>query len=161
MCRGDTEASAGDRVDALTQTFAEAPSRPIVRPAAAEVVHAPWDLDYPSAVAQVVMAIADGEIFQANIARGWEGRLSQSVTPFDLFSALHELSPAPFAGYLRLPTAALVSRSPERFLAVSPEGVARTSASAEHLRDASSTLAQQATELQLQVESFLGEMRAA
>ena len=82
------------------------------------------DRSYPHAVAEVVEAIRAGEIFQANIARGWRGRLAPGVTPFDLMEALHVASPAPFAGYLRLPHAALVSRSPERFLRVSAGGLA-------------------------------------
>ncbi len=82
--------------------------------------------DYPEAVEAVLKAIAGGEIFQANIARGWGGALAEGARPFDVLAALAEASPAPFAGYLRLPGRAVVSNSPERFLSVSPEGLART-----------------------------------
>ena len=86
-----------------------------------------WDRDYPAAVAEVVAAITAGEVFQANVARGWGGRLPAGCTPFHLLCALHETSPAPFAGYVRSPHGALVSRSPERFLRVSAEGRAEVS----------------------------------
>ena len=66
--------------------------------------------------------IAAGEIFQANLARAWTGRLAPGARPFDLFARLAGASAAPFAAYLRLPGLALVSNSPERFLRVTPHG---------------------------------------
>jgi para-aminobenzoate synthetase component 1 len=81
---------------------------------------------YEGAVAEVVARIGLGEIFQANIARTWAGRLKPGRRPFDLIARLAATSPAPFAGYLRLGDRALVSNSPERFLRVSAEGVAET-----------------------------------
>ena len=73
---------------------------------------------YEAAVADVVARIHAGEIFQANIARSWTGRLLAGSTPFDLFARLIDQSAAPFAAYLRLPGLALVSNSPERFVRV-------------------------------------------
>ena len=73
---------------------------------------------YEAAVAQVIERIVDGEIFQANIARAWTGRLAAKAHPFDLFARLRADSPAPFSAYLRLPGRALISNSPERFLKV-------------------------------------------
>ncbi|MBS0296572.1 MAG: anthranilate synthase component I family protein [Proteobacteria bacterium] len=77
---------------------------------------------YEAAVADVVGRIAAGEIFQANIARAWGGELRPGVRPFDLFSRLVRLSPAPFAAFWRMPGLALVSHSPERFLSVGVDG---------------------------------------
>ena len=73
-----------------------------------------------AAVADVVSRIAAGEIFQANIARRWRGRLSQGARPFDILDRLLRASPAPFAAYLRLPGRAVVSNSPEQFIRVTP-----------------------------------------
>ena len=81
---------------------------------------------YETAVAQVVERILSGEIFQANIARSWTGRLAVGVDPFDLFVRLREQSPAPFSAYWRLPGRALVSNSPERFLKLDPAGAIET-----------------------------------
>ena len=75
-------------------------------------------------MAEIVARIAAGEIFQANLARAWTGRLASGRSPFDLFRRLAEASVAPFAAYLCLPGLALVSNSPERFLRVTPEGAA-------------------------------------
>ncbi len=69
-------------------------------------------------VANTVGRIAAGEMFQANLARPWRGRLAAGRTPYDLFRRLAHRSPAPYAAYWRLPGRALVSNSPERFLSV-------------------------------------------
>ncbi|HEY3798400.1 MAG TPA: anthranilate synthase component I family protein [Caulobacteraceae bacterium] len=82
----------------------------------------PDPADHEAAVADVVARIAAGEIFQANIARAWTGRLVTGARPVDLALRLADASPAPFAAYLRLPGLALVSNSPERFLRVRPQG---------------------------------------
>ena len=72
---------------------------------------------YEAAVAEVVARIEAGEIFQANIARRWAGRLADGVTPFDVLARL-SAAPAPFAAYLRMRGRAVVSNSPERFLSI-------------------------------------------
>lgn len=76
--------------------------------------------DYEAAVAKVVGRIHAGDLFQANIARAWRGRLEGVAAPFNLFAELVASSPAPFAGYLRLEGLAVVSNSPERFLRAGP-----------------------------------------
>ncbi|MCW5759791.1 MAG: anthranilate synthase component I family protein, partial [Phenylobacterium sp.] len=82
----------------------------------AGVALATSDADHAAAVATTVGRIAGGEIFQANLARPWRGRLT--ARPYDLFARLARRSAAGFAAYLRLPGRALVSNSPERFLSV-------------------------------------------
>ena len=77
---------------------------------------------YEAAVAEVVARIVAGEIFQANIARAWGGRLKPAARPVDLVRRLELASPAPFAAYLRLPGKAVVSNSPERFVSVRDDG---------------------------------------
>lgn len=77
---------------------------------------------HEAAVAQIIACIHAGDLFQANIARRWRGRLIPGATPFDVARRLADRSPAPFAGYLRLPSLAVVSNSPERFLKVDADG---------------------------------------
>lgn len=74
--------------------------------------------DYEANVATVVKKIEAGEIFQANIAQAWLGRLRSGATPADLIERLIAASPAPFAGYVKLPGRAVVSNSPERFIRI-------------------------------------------
>jgi para-aminobenzoate synthetase component 1 len=75
---------------------------------------------FEAQVAEVVARIAAGEVFQANIARRWTGRLAAGRTPYALFERLLRDSPAPFAGYLRLEGRAVASNSPERFIRIDP-----------------------------------------
>jgi len=74
---------------------------------------------YEHAVAEVVRRIGEGEIFQANAARAWAGRLRAQATPLELIRRLNATSPAPFGAYFRLPDRAVASNSPERFVRVS------------------------------------------
>ncbi len=91
----------------------------------APAVTADDPLAFEAAVEDVRARIADGEIFQANIARRWTGRLNPGAGPFDLFARLVAQSPAPYAAWLRLPGRAIVSNSPEQFVAVTLDGAGR------------------------------------
>ena len=94
---------------------------PFAGPLAESVEVGTDDQRHAAAVAETVQRIAAGEIFQANLARPWLGRLTDGVRPYDLFARLARQSAAGYAAYLRLPGRALVSNSPERFLSVRPE----------------------------------------
>ncbi len=75
---------------------------------------------YLAAVADVVGRIAAGELFQANIARAWGGGLIDGADPFDVFLRLAGQGGAPYAAYWSMGERALVSNSPELFLAFDP-----------------------------------------
>lgn len=107
----------GDAVLAASWLTATAPAAP------AGVLAETFELDtpgaaYEAAVADVIARIEAGDIFQANIARFWSGRLAPGVRPFDLVSRLAAASPAPFASYWRMDSRALISNSPERFVRI-------------------------------------------
>ena len=105
-------AAASDRAAAWLAT-ARSPSMP-QPPAETFASEAPVDR-YKNAVAEVVERIASGELFQANIARGWSGTLRQSAAPFDVFLRLGARGAA-YGAYWRVGNRALVSNSPELFL---------------------------------------------
>ncbi len=115
MGRGETQATAEQNMRRALG-WLDLPSRASVAPAAELTASDPEA--YETAVDEVVSRIRSGEIFQANIARRWTGRLSQGAAPVDLLTELATASPAPFAAYLRLADRALVSNSPERFVEV-------------------------------------------
>ena len=71
---------------------------------------------YRAAVADVVGRIAAGELFQANIARAWSGRLKPDADPFDVFLRLQAGRASAYGAFWRLGDRALVSNSPELFL---------------------------------------------
>jgi len=101
--RGETEAEAQARARrALAWLEAQADDRsPPAGPLCGSLT-ASDGAAYEAAVAEVVGRILGGEIFQANIARAWTGRLVDGADPFDLFSRLRGQSPAPFSAYWRL-----------------------------------------------------------
>ncbi|MBW8733507.1 MAG: anthranilate synthase component I family protein [Asticcacaulis sp.] len=73
-------------------------------------------------VAAIVRQIHAGDLFQANLARGWTGRLKAGITPGDVAAHLHARGPAPFGAMLRLGERAIVSNSPERFIRLDADG---------------------------------------
>lgn len=75
---------------------------------------------YRDAVADVVERIGAGELFQANIARAWSGDLSPGRDPFEVFLRLQKERASPFGAYWRVGDRALVSNSPELFIAFDP-----------------------------------------
>jgi para-aminobenzoate synthetase component 1 len=123
--RGADEIEAEDAAyEAMT--WLQTPPRPGRRGPLGGALAASDPVAYEAAVAEVVSRIGAGEIFQANIARTWSGRLGEGIAPFDVLARLARASAAPFAAYLRLDRLALVSNSPERFLQVSPDGWVET-----------------------------------
>ncbi len=80
---------------------------------------------YLSAVEQSLLYIIDGDIFQANLSRGWTGRLTEGARPADVYGRLREANPGPFAGLACWDGQAVVSSSPERLLRIR-DGVAET-----------------------------------
>ena len=72
--------------------------------------------DFKQTVAQVVKRILDGEIFQANIAQRFHGRLEPTDSGFAYYQRLRRFSPAPFSAFAVYENWSLASASPERFL---------------------------------------------
>lgn len=62
--------------------------------------------------------IAAGDVYQANLSRGWQAKLTAGITPQHLYQRLRETNPAPFSGILRLEGITIVSSSPERLASV-------------------------------------------
>jgi len=115
--RGDTPAQAQAQAQAAAGWLSH-PGRSSVGSILSQGLTASDGAAYEQAVAEVVARIHAGEIFQANVARAWSGRLVRGAGPFDLFARLAADSEAPFAAYLRLGDRAVVSNSPERFVQV-------------------------------------------
>jgi para-aminobenzoate synthetase component 1 len=73
---------------------------------------------YRRAVERTKRYITAGDIYQVNLSQRFAAPLRQS--PFDLYSTLRQVNPAPFAAFLNLPEAQVLSASPERFLHFDP-----------------------------------------
>ena len=72
--------------------------------------------DYLNSAEKVIEYIHAGDIFQANLSQ----RLlcPQRISSVELYTALREKNPAPFAGYFSFDDWSVLSSSPERFLSV-------------------------------------------
>ena len=114
--------AARDRLKALWQATEVLPV-----PAGA-LADAPLRLETPDPVhedkvAAVVSQIHAGDLFQANLARGWTGRLRPDRTPADIMAALQGAGAAPFGACLDLGDGrVIVSNSPERFIRLDRDG---------------------------------------
>ena len=69
-------------------------------------------------VARVLDYLAAGDVFQANLTRGWRARFEAPLDPAALFQRLRGNNPAPFAGIFRTTHGSVVSASPERLVSV-------------------------------------------
>ena len=77
---------------------------------------------YAEAVRETLAEIGAGNVYQANLTQ----RMDLSIPGADAFAVyreLRDLNPAPFAAFLELPEAAILSSSPERFLKLDSLGV--------------------------------------
>ena len=69
---------------------------------------------YETAVRRALDYIEAGDTYQVNLSQRFTTALEGD--PFDAYVRLRDGNPAPFAAYLRLPEADVLSASPERFL---------------------------------------------
>jgi len=80
------------------------------------------DEDPPAAftggVARILDYLAAGDLFQANLSRGWSAEFGAPLDPAALHARLREHNPAPFAGLFAGSGWAVASASPERLVAV-------------------------------------------
>jgi len=75
------------------------------------------DVIYLDNIRHVHRYIRDGDVFQVNLSRLWQGDLCQSV-PEMLYENLRKNNPAPFSGFVHFESGALLSSSPERLVSV-------------------------------------------
>ena len=75
---------------------------------------------YLAAVQRVRDYIYAGDIFQTNFSQRFEARFTES--PWEFYLRLRTHNAAPFAAYMDLPDATVLSASPERFLRIDPSG---------------------------------------
>jgi para-aminobenzoate synthetase component 1 len=72
--------------------------------------------DYGQAFDRILNYIHEGDCYQVNLAQRFSAQASGDA--WTAYKHLRSISPAPFAAYLNLPDAQVLSASPERFLEV-------------------------------------------
>jgi len=73
---------------------------------------------FTDGVRAVLEAIGRGDVYQANLSRPWQATLAPGATAADLYRALRQANPAPFAGMAQLEGFTVLSSSPERLLRI-------------------------------------------
>ncbi len=126
--RGATPEEAEAARDRLIALYEQALVLPLM---AGPLADGPLRLETPDGVhedkvAALIAQIHAGDLFQANLARGWTGRLREGVEPGDVMAALNARGAAPFGACLNLGQRAIVSNSPERFIRLGGDGLMET-----------------------------------
>jgi anthranilate synthase component 1 len=71
-----------------------------------------------AAVGRALEYVAAGDVYQANLSRGWQARPSAPLDPVMIYRRLRATNPSPFAALLRYEDFALLSSSPERLVSI-------------------------------------------
>lgn len=74
--------------------------------------------DYLDAIARALEYIAAGDIYQANLSRGYRAQLNEGVQPHHVYRRLRQTNPGPFCALALFDDLAIVSSSPERLISV-------------------------------------------
>lgn len=79
---------------------------------------------FTDGVLRILDYLAEGDVFQVNLSRGWQVALDAPLQPAALFQRLRDHNPAPFAGIFSAGDWSVVSASPERLVSVQGREVA-------------------------------------
>jgi anthranilate synthase component 1 len=82
-------------------------------------VHEQAPGSFQRAVLRAQDYIAAGDVYQANLSRGWQVDFASPPEPGALYECLRLANPAPFAAHASLPGMTVLSSSPERLVRVS------------------------------------------
>lgn len=77
---------------------------------------------YLEQVSAIQQAILRGDLYQANLTRKFFGTIAMKQSPFEIFCALSEHSPACYSSYLKYGETHIISSSPEQFVQISADG---------------------------------------
>ncbi|WP_017941558.1 MULTISPECIES: aminodeoxychorismate synthase component I [unclassified Thioalkalivibrio] len=75
-------------------------------------------VQYRGAVLRGLEYIRAGDTFQVNLSREWHATSDEPLDPAVLYARLRQANAAPFAAWLQLPGAHVISSSPERLVSV-------------------------------------------
>ncbi|HEY6641921.1 aminodeoxychorismate synthase component I [Povalibacter sp.] len=106
-------------VDLIEMDLAAAPrSAPTPQPLLeSDIVEDPPQR-YLDAVTRALEYVGAGDVYQANLSRGWQASLRRGVQPLHLYQRLRHTNPGPFCALAVLDGIAIVSSSPERLVSV-------------------------------------------
>lgn len=114
------EAGHQDALAQLAKDLAAANTSSTLRSFAPDEVriHEEAPAQYIAGVERIKRYIVDGDVFQANLSRGWQVELPHDVSADQLYDNLRHHNAAPFAALAQIGDAAVISSSPERLVDV-------------------------------------------
>jgi anthranilate synthase component 1 len=71
---------------------------------------------YLNAVERILRYIRDGDVFQVNLSRAWQGRWPAGIDSHVLYRRLRASNPGPYSGLATWGDSAVISSSPERLV---------------------------------------------
>lgn len=86
-----------------------------------KIISTETEKSYCEKITKAKELILDGEIYQVNLSQKFT--FKGKSNPFDIFTKLSGLNPAPFSAFLQLKEFAVVSSSPERFLKLADQNL--------------------------------------
>ena len=92
--------------------------RPYDKNFAAESLQEDETSSYLEQVRRIKEYIVEGDIFQVNLSRQWQCKLSESVSHASLFYSLSQTNPGPYTALVTFGDNAIISSSPERLIEV-------------------------------------------
>ncbi|GAA0719831.1 aminodeoxychorismate synthase component I [Dokdonella soli] len=112
-------AEAGRR-DLLDRLQADLDAAPVLQPSPLVVSAIGEDApaDFLEGVARIHEHLRAGDVFQVNLSREWRARCTAAPAAADLYAALRQANPAPFAALLQTQDWAIASSSPERLIEI-------------------------------------------
>ena len=92
--------------------------QPVVEQECAQLTDLKVDqpLSFKKAIELIHEYILDGDVFQVNLSRGWDGEFGERPDTGALYRSLRKNNPAPFAGMVCWNDFVLMSSSPERLV---------------------------------------------
>jgi len=107
--------ATGEQWDALQKLFYKTGGTRLPRFSATSPMRSSFDkAGYAAALKKVKDYIYDGDCYQVNLTQ--EFCFDVDGDPWDVYLAVRQSNPAPYAGFFRLPQGAVLSTSPERFI---------------------------------------------
>jgi len=111
-------------VDAIADDLTRINARPASLVAPIPFITEDAPEDYVARVRTVQHYIQAGDIFQANLSRGYEASVAPGTSAAAILRALRIHNPAPFSALARLGDTTIISASPERLLRTQGERIA-------------------------------------
>ena len=105
-----------DRIDQILddiKQLSHIESKPITGELSSEVAS-----KYLQGVEKSRNYIVAGDVFQVNLSRQWQYKLDEEYSPSQIYSALKQSNPAPFAALAQFDDFSIISSSPERLFSV-------------------------------------------